>query len=46
MKTYKKVKLEAKNASSGSYVAGCPPETHQGGNPSYEWLCRRCEVRV
>ena len=24
MKTYKKVELEAKNAPSGSYAAGCP----------------------
>ncbi len=24
MKTYKKVELQAKNAPSGSYAAGCP----------------------
>ena len=27
MKTYKKVEVEAVNAPSGSYAAGCPAET-------------------
>ena len=38
MKTYKKVKMQAKNAPSGSYAAGCPAETNYG---SYE--CRKCD---
>lgn len=38
MKTYKKVELVAKNAPSGSYVAGCP--TNEYGYGPY---CRKCE---
>ena len=49
MKTYKKVELEAVNAPSGSYAAGCPQyrsgagyETNHGaGNPQSS--CRYCE---
>lgn len=35
MKEYKKVELEAKNAPSGSYAAGCPTNT---GTPC-NWTC-------
>lgn len=35
MKQYKKVKMQAKNAPSGAYAAGCP--TDGMGQ------CRRCE---
>ena len=38
MKTYKKVKMQAKNAPIGSYAAGCP--ANFGGS---EWLCRDCD---
>lgn len=37
MKTFKKVKLEAKNMPTGSYAAGCPEKT-------YTSLCRDCEL--
>lgn len=42
MKTYKKVEVVAKNATSGSYVAGCPTNMHkfQGDTSS----CRPCEI--
>ena len=39
MKTYKKVKLLAKNATQGSYVAGCPAEKRGNGNPGLVLLC-------
>lgn len=38
MKTYKKVVVEAVNAPSGSYAAGCPTKDY--GN--YQ-RCRNCE---
>ncbi|MDD7360075.1 MAG: hypothetical protein PUG79_06610 [Mediterraneibacter faecis] len=38
MKTYKKAVVEAVNAPSGSYAAGCP--VNQNGFTSY---CRNCE---
>ena len=38
MKTYKKVKMQAKNAPSGSYAAGCPADWN-GGSMS----CKRCD---
>ncbi len=49
MKTYKKVELEAVNAPSGSYAAGCPQyqanvgydNNHPAGNPANG--CRNCE---
>lgn len=41
MKDYKKVEMEAKNAPSGSYAAGCPSDHHMGNG---EWDCRRCEL--
>lgn len=50
MKTYKKVKLEAANAPSGSYAAGCPEHTRHGHNQCYNpdkhvyVSCRACEV--
>lgn len=31
MKTFKKVKLEAKNMPTGSYAAGCTPTCSCGG---------------
>lgn len=37
MKTFKKVKLEAKNNPTGSYAAGCPTNTRQH-------ICVYCEV--
>ena len=36
MKTYKKVKMQAKNAPSGSYAAGCPAD----GRGIY---CKNCD---
>ena len=49
MKSYKKVKIEAKNAPSGSYAAGCPQYragaggdvNHGSGNPNSG--CKYCE---
>ncbi len=38
MKTYKKVKMQAKNAPSGSYAAGCPADTNGGSV-----YCRSCD---
>ena len=38
MKTYKKVQVEAKNAPTGSYAAGCP--TNNYGNTV---VCKQCE---
>ena len=37
MKTYKKVKMQAKNAPSGSYAAGCPANWSGGTQ------CKNCE---
>ena len=37
MKTYKKVKMQAVNAPSGSYAAGCPANCTGGLN------CKRCD---
>ena len=39
MKTYKKVKMQAKNAPSGSYAAGCPADSAAG----YDYGCKRCD---
>ncbi len=53
MKTYKKVKVEAVNAPSGSYAAGCPQHTPvlTGGAQGPGWSgagnpgsCKRCEI--
>lgn len=41
MKIYKKVEVEAVNAPSGSYAAGCPAIAHYGNG---EYDCRRCEI--
>ncbi len=44
MKTYKKVELEAVNAPSGSYAAGCPAMyggNNENGDPRYR--CNYCE---
>jgi hypothetical protein len=38
MKTYKKVKMQAKNAPSGSYAAGCPADFNGGSS-----LCKNCD---
>lgn len=38
MKTYKKVQVEAKNAPSGSYAAGCPANNYGG-----DYVCKKCE---
>lgn len=38
MKTYKKVKMQAVNAPSGSYAAGCPADTASGS-----YWCKQCE---
>lgn len=37
MKTYKKVKVQAVNAPSGSYAAGCPADSWGG------MRCRNCD---
>ena len=44
MKTYKKVKLEAANAPSGSYAAGCPAHHAAGGDGSTNGTCRACQI--
>jgi len=51
MKTYKKVEMEAVNAPTGSYAAGCPAHTPVGGpgggvdGPGWHSSdCRNCEV--
>lgn len=41
MKTYKKVEVVAKNATSGSYVAGCPAKDARGYDGSSS--CKGCE---
>ena len=38
MKTYKKVKMQAKNAPSGSYAAGCPADWASGST-----MCKSCD---
>ena len=38
MKTYKKVKMQAVNAPSGSYAAGCPADS-----TTSIYKCRSCE---
>lgn len=38
MKTYKKVKMQAVNAPSGSYAAGCPADDAGGS-----YLCKVCD---
>ena len=38
MKTYKKVKMQAKNAPSGSYAAGCPSDFAWG-----DVNCKMCD---
>ena len=45
MKDYKKVEMEAKNAPSGSYVAGCPPE-NRGYSENNKYWCLQCERSV
>jgi len=49
MKTFKKVEMVAKNATSGSYAAGCPQyragtgcDINQGLGSSYNG-CKYCE---
>lgn len=51
MKNYKKVKMVAKNAPSGSYAAGCPAQG-TGGGYFDNWFrcervggCKECERR-
>lgn len=39
MKTYKKVKMQAKNAPSGSYAAGCPADRASGS----DYGCKSCD---
>lgn len=41
MKTYKKVKVVAKNNPQGSYVAGCPAE--KTGSMGMEDRCKKCD---
>jgi len=45
MKNYKKVKMVAKNAPSGSYAAGCPANTGGYGDCYNPQECARCERR-
>lgn len=42
MKEYKEVKVEAKNAPTGSYVAGCP-SLNRGKWDSGDYSCKNCE---
>ena len=49
MKTYKKVELEAVNAPSGSYAAGCPTGVRNGNGVKTsdgQWYsrCSECEI--
>lgn len=46
MKDYKKVKMVAKNAPSGSYAAGCPKEFRERlvGNIRHTKGCKPCEL--
>ena len=51
MKKYQDVQIEAKNASTGSYAAGCPAERsfksqQQTGysTPYGVGICQHCEV--
>ena len=50
MKKYQEVKMEAKNAPTGSYAAGCPTGTRVGnGSQAVDErgryvYCRDCEV--
>ncbi len=41
MKNYKEVELQAKNAPTGSYAAGCPANYRKSG--SYPNECINCE---
>ena len=41
MKNYKKVKMVAKNAPSGSYAAGCPEKNRAGYEPPHCMYCER-----
>lgn len=38
MKTYKKVKMQAVNAPSGSYAAGCPADS-----TASSMACKNCD---
>lgn len=38
MKAYKKVKMQAVNAPSGSYAAGCPADSALG-----DYHCKNCD---
>ena len=42
MKTYKKVKVIAKNNPQGSYVAGCPADKTYGQSGNSH-SCKKCE---
>ena len=42
MKNYKKVKMVAKNAPTGSYAAGCP-EKNRGASSVGDYSCINCE---
>ena len=51
MKKYQEVKAKAKNAPTGSYAAGCPPErsfkAQKSTGYSSPWgvgICAHCEV--
>lgn len=47
MKEYTKPQMLAKNAPTGSYAAGCPPEKEFNGHCSFLGLknnyCKACE---
>ena len=40
---YTKPQVIAQNASTGSYAAGCPQDTHHAGT-NMDWECRKCEL--
>ena len=48
MKKYQEVKMEAKNAPTGSYAAGCPQYAHDRGSANGctqpHGFCSQCEV--
>lgn len=46
-KIYRNPQMEAKNAPSGSYVAGCPEKDQWGKGPGFLGIpvstCKKCE---
>ncbi|MBQ6070622.1 MAG: hypothetical protein IJK85_02595 [Bacteroidales bacterium] len=44
MKNYKKVKMLAKNAPTGSYAAGCRVDTSKGRKNMTGRYCEECQM--